>query len=192
VQRDEFALHNEPTPRPGDDASAWNEADGSFDPRGLGRPRMLPSVRLLAVTAALGVVLALVWRYGGIQSGQFWPASPAQPAQSAGNPKAEEQFAQLAQDLDALKKSISELTTTQQQLNASIAALQASQQELRQRASAAQSYWYSEPALRFRVVAQQKPAASPPRTATARADARERAGQRRAGTGPLQLVAPRP
>ena len=179
------ASHNDPTAQPGDQLSARNEAARSFHGEKICRPRALPSVRLLAVTAALGVALALLWRSTGTLPGQFWPAAPEPAPQSASNPTAEEPVSQLAQDLAALKKSITELASAQQ-------VLQAGQQELRQRATAAYSYWYSEPALRFAAATRPAPLVSPPRTAAGQADAKDRDGPRREGSRPLQLVAPRP
>jgi hypothetical protein len=190
MQREKPASHNDPTAQPGDQLSAWNEAANSFHGDKICRPRALPSVRLLAVTAALGVALALMWRSTGILPGQFWPAAPEPAPQSASNPTTEERFSQLAQEPAALKKSISELASAQQQSIAGIAALQAGQQELRQRTSVAYSYWYSEPALRF--ATRPAPSVSPPRTAAGQADAQVREGQRREGSRPLQLVALRP
>jgi hypothetical protein len=182
----------DPTAQPSDQASAWNDTAGSFDGDEIRRPRALPSVSLLAVTAALGVALALMWRSTGILPGQFWPAAPEPAPQSASIPTAEERVSQLAQDLAALKKSITELASAQQQSSANIAVLQAGQQELRQRATAAYSYWYSEPALRFAAATRPAPLVSPPRTAAGQADAKDRDGPRREGSRPLQLVAPRP
>jgi hypothetical protein len=191
VQRETPASHNDPTAKPGDQLSR-NEGACSFHGEKICRPRALPSVRLLAVTAALGVALALLWRSTGTLPGQFWPAAPEPAPQSASNPTAEERVSQLAQDLAALKKSITELASAQQQSSASIAVLQAGQQELRQRATAAYSYWYSEPALRFAAATRPAPLVSPPRTAAGQADAKDRDGPRREGSRPLQLVAPRP
>jgi hypothetical protein len=111
VQREKLASRNDPTAQPSDQASAWNDTAGSFDRDEIRRPRALPSVRLLAVTAALGVALALLWRSTGTLPGQFWPAAPEPASQSASNPTAEEPVSQLAQDLAALKKSITELAS---------------------------------------------------------------------------------
>ena len=57
VQREKPASHNDPTVQPGDQLSAWNDAASSFHGDKICRPRALPSVRVLAVTAALGVAL---------------------------------------------------------------------------------------------------------------------------------------
>jgi hypothetical protein len=88
VQRETPASHNDPTAKPGDQLSARNEGACSFHGEKICRPRALPSVRLLAVTAALGVALALLWRSTGTLPGQFWPAAPEPAPQSASNPTA--------------------------------------------------------------------------------------------------------
>jgi len=82
---------------------------------------------------------------------------------SRGKPQPEDQLARIAQELEGLKKSISDLSM--QQLAASNAALQVGQQELRQRISSlpASSHWYSDPAaLRLRFALPQKPPAPTP------------------------------
>lgn len=188
MQSDQLASDNDPAAQPSDLASMRSDAAGSVDRNGLSKPPILPSVRLLAATALFGVALALVWGSTGIRVGEFLAASEP-PVQT--NPKADEQFARLVQELDAVRKSIGDLTVAQEQLNTRFAALQESQQELRQRASATLSYWYSEPALRLAIVTRSNTLASP-RAAAGPADAPNRDGQRREAGRPLQLVAPRP
>jgi len=129
---------------------------------GRGR-RFFPSVVFLVSIAALGVALAFIWRsFDGHRwsNMQLWPN--AQPAQSASNSGSEQQIASLVQELDALKKNVSELGAAQQQIAAGIASLQARQQVV---------YWYSNPAdLMYPTAAAQRPGSLAPPTARARSE----------------------
>jgi hypothetical protein len=114
---------------------------------------------------ALGVALAFIWRsFDGHRWShmQPWPNFNAQSAQSASNSGSEQQIASLVQELDALKKNVSELGAVQQQIAAGIASLQARQQVV---------YWYSNPAdLMYPTAAAQRPGSLAPPTARARSE----------------------
>ena len=128
-----------------DDEIALDQDSGS------GR-RLFPSVAFFVGMAVLGVTLALIWRIvdGHLWSNmQLWPTFGAQPAQSTSNSGFEQQIARLVQEVDALKKDVSELGAGQQQIAAGIASLQASRQP---------AYWYGNPAvLMYPMAAAQRP-----------------------------------
>jgi hypothetical protein len=134
--------------------------------------RLFPSGVFLLSMAALGVTLALIWRnVDGYRwsNVQLWPTFSAQPAQSTSNSELEQQIARLVQEVDALKKNVSELGAGQQQIAARIASLQASQRAV---------YWYGSPVdLMYPLAAAQRPGSlAPPKqspTARARPEAQE-------------------
>ena len=134
------------------------------DPEARGGGRLLPSVGFLLGAAVLGVMLALIWRNVDGQRWSdmwLWPALSAQPAQSASNSGSEQQIAQVVQELDALKKDVSELRAAQQQIAAGMESLKANQQAV---------YWYDNRAVLMYPIAAQMPSrlASPRQTPTAR------------------------
>jgi hypothetical protein len=152
--------------------------------------QFLPSPRFAAAMLALGVALALGWRYSGLEQWAFAPpTNTAQAAQVAAPPEGE--LARMGRELDALKKTINELSAVNQQLTAHIAALQAGQQELKQRSVNVQaSGWHAQAdAMKYQMVAQPKAVAGLPKPRpTVRAEVRTP----RAAEAPLQLTAPRP
>jgi hypothetical protein len=114
--------------------------------------RLFPSGIFLVSMAALGVALAFLWRnvedlrWSNIQ---LWPTFSASPAQSTNNSESEQQIARLVQEVDALKKNVSELVAGQRQIAAGIASVQATQQAV---------YWHSNPAaLIYPMAAAQRP-----------------------------------
>jgi hypothetical protein len=144
----------------------------------------------------IGVGLALAWDYSGLRGEAVDLSQPAAAAQqqSATPPKPEPdaRLARLLDELDALKKSISELKAGMQQLAAADAALQAGQQELRQRMAAgpASAYWYSDlAALQMRFVVHQKRTVV---SSPARAAADATASIRRSESAPLPLRSAQP
>ena len=155
-------------------------------------PAWLRASGFVLGSIAAGVALALAWHYSGLRerAGDLsWSSTlAASPAQGASKPEAEDQLARILRELDALKKSVSDLSTGQQQIRGTVAALQASQQDLRQRISSAQagSHWHSDvAALRLRFAIQQKPVTV---GSAPRAPAPEQVARRE--SGPLPLLGP--
>jgi hypothetical protein len=166
-------------------------------------PRHFRPFRVVALwlsMAALGVVLALVWRNIGTQAWsdtQRWLAFAASSASSKSSP-VEEQLGRIVRDLDGLKKNMDELRAVQQQTAANVTFLQAGEQELRQRMSSfSGTHWYSDLGiLIYRTAAEKKPAAaaSPKLMPTARVQSATQsasAGKRDNGA-PLSLVPSQP
>jgi len=83
--------------------------------------------------AALGVVLALVWRNVGAQlwsDTQRWLAFAAGSSSRTSSP-VDEQLGRIAADLDAVKKNMDELRAAQQQTGANVTFLQAGEHRFR-------------------------------------------------------------
>jgi hypothetical protein len=120
--------------------------------------RLFPSGVFLLSMAALGVALAFIWRSVDDlrwSNMQLWPTFSAPPAQSTSNSESQQQTARIVQELDALKKEVSELVAGQRQIAAGIASLQASQQAV---------YWYGNPAvLMYPITAAQRPGSLAPK-----------------------------
>jgi len=194
VQRQESVPPLYMPPDPGDDDASWQD-DEAAPP--VSRPRSrLRGARFVAVMAAIGAGLALAWHFSGLRAAQgnlAWPSLSSLSLQGPSRPEPEDRFARIAGELEALKKSVSELSAGVQQIAASNAALQASQQELRQRIlmPPASSHWYSDPAaLRLQFALPQRPAAV---AATPRAAPPETtASTRRNNNAPITLRAPQP
>jgi hypothetical protein len=164
--------------------------------------------------AALGVLLAFVWRSIGAQlwsDTQNWfsfaaassssASSAASPSSAAPSPSAsgpvEEQLGRIARDLDALKKNIDELRAAQQQTVTNVTSLQAAQQDLQRRVSSFQGpRWYSDSGLLTHPTAPaKKPAvvAAPKRVPTVRAPAQTHdanVGGNNNDDVPVSLVSP--
>jgi TolA-binding protein len=158
--------------------------------------------------AALGVVLALLWRSIGAQLWSdtqkplsFAAASSSSASSAASSPSAsspiEEQLGRIARDLDSLRKNIDELRAAQQQTVTNVTSLQAAQQELQRRASSLQSpHWYSDSGLLTHPTAPAKKpaaAAAPKRVPTARAPAQTldaNVGRNNNDDAPVSLVSP--
>ena len=177
---------------PSDDDLAWNDEENPESKADVS-PAWLRASGFVLGSIAAGAVLALAWHYSGLRerAGDLsWSSTlAASPAQGASKPGAEDQLARILRELDALKKSVSDLSTGQQQIRGTVAALQASQQDLRQRISSAQagSHWHSDvAALRLRFAIQPKPVTV---GSAPRAPAPEQVA-RRAESGPLPLLGP--
>lgn len=181
-----------------DDEDAWEEeedltqADGDANNR-----RLLPSLRFIAGMAALGVVLALAWRYSGVEqwaASSLWPTVASQQAAAPGAQPPQGDLARAMREIDALKKTVGELAASNQQMSATIAALQAGQLELRQRPVGLPLVaWHSEVAtMKYRIVAQQRSSTNSvaPRGPSTRVESR--GSPKPSEQAPLQLTAPRP
>jgi hypothetical protein len=189
VQHQPFVSPDHPPSLSSDDDPAWSDEEDSEYKSGESVTWLRASGFVLGSIAA-GAVLALAWHHSGLRerAGDLsWPTLAASPAQGASKPGAEDQLAHILRELDALKKSVSDLSTGQQQIRGTVAALQASQQDLRQRISSAQagSHWHSDvAALRLRFAIQPKPVTV---GSIPRAPAPEQVA-RRAESGPLPLL----
>ena len=183
-----------------DEDLAWEEVEEDDFPaetaEDRGIRRFLPSLPFLSGMAALGIVLALGWRYSGVEKwaiNALQPAAASQAATAASAPAPESELARTTRELDALKKTVGELSAANQQMAAKIAALQASQQELLLRPSGPPlTSWSSGPAtMKYRIVADPRTTGSiAPRAPTARAE--PRSAPKPSENAPLQLTAPRP
>jgi hypothetical protein len=193
------ATHEEPPPEDGEELE-WEEVEEEAYPAETadqsGVRRFLPSLRFLSGMAALGIVLALGWRYSGAEEwaiGALRPAAASQAATATSAPAPEGDLARTTREIDALKKTVGELAAANQQMAAKIAALQASQQELLQRPSGPPlTSWSSGPAtMKYRIVTDHRTTGSiTPRAPTARAE--PRSTPKPSENAPLQLTAPRP
>jgi hypothetical protein len=191
--------HQEPSPDD-DEELAWEDVEEDEDPaetvEDRGVQRFLPSLPFLFGMVALGIVLALGWRYSGVEKwavNALRPVAALQAATGADTPAPESDLARATRELDALKKTVGELAAANQEMAAKIAALQAGHQELRQRPSGPPlTPWYSEPtAMKYRMVTEHRTTGSiAPRPPTARVETRStpKPGEH----APLQLTAPRP
>jgi hypothetical protein len=178
-----------PSPPTDDDDDAWSDQES---PHGQGRGttfRHSPAGFVLAMIAT-GTTLAFVWHFADVPRWSippFWTALAAPSATSTDKPTSEDQLSRIIRELDALKNSLNELSTSQRQIAAGIAGLQANQQDLRQRFAAMQSgsHWYSDvEALKLRFSTQRKSTAV---ASASRAPTPEQATRR--GTGdPLPLL----
>jgi hypothetical protein len=190
VQQQSFALPIHMPSLPSDDDLAWNDQEENPKSKADVSPARLRASGFVLGSIAIGVALALAWHYSGLRerAGDLsWPTLAASPAQGASKRGAEDQLARILRELDALKKSVNDLSTGQQQIRGTVAALQASQQDLRQRISTAPagSHWHSDvAALRLQFAIQQKPVTV---GSAPRAPAPEQAA-RRAESGPLPLL----
>ena len=175
-----------------DDDLTWNDEEENPESKADVSPAWLRASGFVLGSIAAGAMLALTWHHSGLRerAGDLsWPILAASPAQGASKAEAEDQLARILRELDALKKSVTDLSTGQQQIKGTVAALQASQQELRQRISTAQagSHWHSDvAALRLQFAIQQKPVTV---GSAPRAPAPEQVA-RRAESGPLPLLGP--
>lgn len=191
VQQQPFALPIHLPSLPSDDDLAWNDEEESPVSKADVSPAWLRASGFVLGSIAAGAVLALAWHHSGLRerAGDLsWPTLAASPAQGASKPGAEDQLARILRELDALKKSVGDLSTGQHQIRGTVAALQASQQDLRQRISSAQagSHWHSDvAALRLRFAIQQKPVTV---GSAPRAPAPEQVARRE--SGPLPLLGP--
>lgn len=192
------AAHEEPSPDD-EEELAWEEVEEEYPAETAdngGVRRFLPSLRFVSGMAALGVVLALGWRYSGVEKwaiGALQPAAASQAATGAAAPAPESELARATRELEALKKTVGELAAANQQMAAKIAALQASQQELLERpAGPPLRPWYSDlTAMKYRMVTEHRTTGSiTPRAPTARAE--PRSTPKPSERAPLQLSAPRP
>jgi hypothetical protein len=126
---DEFA--------PDDDFGPDEHEQSGLEPQ----QRWLPSVWVLLSMAVAGVVLGLIWH--NVKPKLSFSLS-TQTTSAAGAP-ATVQDPATNQDLDALKRSITELRDTQQQVLAKIAAFETAQQHMQQQLSAHSTLrWYSD------------------------------------------------
>ena len=140
-----------------------------------GYRRLLHPIWLSLAMAVLGVLLAFIWHKIVSQS------SATQRTVSA----------EQIQEIDTLKKTISELRASQQQMAATIAFSKAAQHELELK----RAYWYSEPNILLQPTATAVgPAAHPKQKSTARSRPEtQRANVARRDQGaPLALAPARP
>jgi hypothetical protein len=100
--------------------------------------RWLPRLWVLFAMAVAGVVLALIWHNvkPNISLASLW----TQTASTAAAPA-------TAQDVEALKKSVTELRDTQQQLLAKIGTLDAAQQHMQELSAHTTLRWYSDSSI---------------------------------------------
>jgi hypothetical protein len=183
------AAHKEPPPDD-DEELTWDEEDEEETVESSGIRRFLPSLRFASSMAALGIVLALGWRYSGAEQ---WAIGALHPATGSAASDPENDLARSKRELEALKKTVGELTAANQEMAAKIAALQAGQQELRQRPSGPPlTPWYSDlTAMKYRMVSENRTTGSiTPRSPGARAE--PRSTPKPSEHAPLQLTAPRP
>ena len=170
-------------PPPDDDEElAWDEVEEDHPAdtvENVGVRRFLPSIRFLSSMAALGIVLALGWRYSGVEKwaiGALQPTTASQTATGSAASAPESDMARSKRELEALKKTVGELAAANQEMAAKIAALQAGQQDLRQRPSGPPlTPWYSDlTTMKYRMVSERRttgsiasraPAAGPSRAA---------------------------
>ena len=189
------AAHQEPPPDD-DEELAWDEEEEEETVESSGVRRFLPSLRFVSGMAALGVVLALGWRYSGAEQwaiGALQPTATSQTATGSAASAPESDLAKSKRELEALKKTVGELAAANQEMAAKIAALQAGQQELRQRPSGPPlTPWYSDlTAMKYRMVSENRTTGSiTPRSPGARAE--PRSTPKPSEHAPLQLTAPRP
>jgi hypothetical protein len=144
--------------------------------------------------AALGIALALGWRYSGIEQWKFKRAPvTAQAAPAAAAPAPESELARVTREVEALKKTLNEVIAANHQLTATVTALQAGQQELKQRAASVHTNgWHAQAAaMKYQMVAQPKGTTGSVKSRPA-ARAEVRAAPKPAVNAPLQLAAPRP
>ena len=190
MQHQPFVSPDHPPSLSSDDDLAWSDEEDTEYKSGESATWRASGFVLGSI--AVGAVLALAWHYSGLRErvGDLsWSTLAASPDQGASKPGAEDQLARILRELDALKQSVSDLSTGQQQIRGSVAALQASQQDLRQRISSVQtgSHWHSDvAALRLRFAIQPKPATV---GAAPRAPAPEQVA-RGSESGPLPLLGP--
>jgi hypothetical protein len=123
--------------------------------------RWLPRLWVLLAMALAGVVLAFIWH--NIKPNLSFASLSTPTISSAGAP-ATGQDRTTGQDLEALKKNVTELRDTQQQLLAKIAVLEAAQQHMQQELSAHSTLtWYSNSnILMYRTAAAHPPKPAPP------------------------------
>jgi hypothetical protein len=134
----EFVRHEDDYARPEDEYApeADEYAPDEYVPSELEpEQRWLPRLWILLLMAVAGVVLAFIWHnikpnisFANLSAQTTTAAAPA-----------------TAQDVEALKKTITELRDTQQQLVTKIAALEAAQQHMQQELSPHSTLrWYSD------------------------------------------------
>src|SRR5262245_44882807 len=116
-------------PQADDDDAAWHDEE-VVAPAPSRFRRLLRMTGFVMAMLTTGAVMAVAWEFTGLREasgGLAWPALASAPAQDTGKPQREDQLARLAQELEALRKSVGELSTGMQQLATSNAALQAGQ-----------------------------------------------------------------
>jgi cytoskeletal protein RodZ len=146
-----------------------------------GHGRLLHSIWFLLGMAVLGVLLAFTWHK---IVPQLWATQPSSATQRT-------ESAEQIQEIDTLKKTISELREAQQQMAATIAFSKAAQHELQLK----RAYWYSEPNTLLQPTATAVgPAAHPKQKSTAwsRPEAQGANVARRDQDAPLALAPARP
>ena len=113
-------------------------------------PRWLPRLLVLFGMAVAGVVLALIWH--NVKPNLSFASLPTQTTSTPAAPG-------LVQDLEALKKIVTELRDTQQQLVAKVAALEVAKHHMQQElASHTTGAWYSDSKiLMYRTATAQPP-----------------------------------
>jgi hypothetical protein len=178
---------------PNGDEWDWEEDIEGVEPE---EPKTRLPILFFVSMAALGVVLAVGWRYSGAAplAEQMWSEfKSARAAAAVTAPAPTPQAPVQAAEVDALKGEISRLTATNGQLTAQIASLQDQQRELARRAAVPTSTTnlFSDPVLlKLQIVPRALTTGSASRTSaplpSARTEARQRAAPK--STAPLALA----
>jgi hypothetical protein len=164
-----------------DEESGRLDDEIAFEDEGKNDRRPLHFIWFLLGMAVLGVLLAFTWHK---IVPQLWATQPSSATQRTLS-------AEQIQEIDTLKKTISELRASQQQMAATIAFSKAAQHELELK----RAYWYSEPNILLQPTATAVgPAAHPKQKSTARSRPEtQRANVARRDQGaPLALAPARP
>jgi hypothetical protein len=126
--------------------SRLNDDEVASDRPSIGR-RMLRSLTRFSIAALIGVGVALGWQsYGDAAKELVIARAPTlawllsisttkPPVVAATSPDSMQQFAPLAFNLDAVRRSVEQLAAKQEQMAQNIAALQAVEEDIRQRMS---------------------------------------------------------
>jgi hypothetical protein len=168
-----------------DDEFALAEYDESEGEAGR---QWLPSLWLLLGMAVLGVVLALIWH--NVKPKLSFASLSTQTISTAGPPG-------LVQDVEALKRMVTEVRESQQQLEAKAAALEVAQRHMQQELSShSAAKWYSDTTMlmyRTSTAQQPKPSSSPKPRATPQSQSDpQNASATQRDRGPLPLATARP
>jgi TolA-binding protein len=145
-------------------------------------------VWFLLASAALGMTSIVLWPNNALRVWSLAQSLPSSPAEQAAS-QISAGSAEPREELDALKKEISELRDWRQQISAEITALQSAHQEL-QRSSVKVISWYSEPNALLH-----QPAAPKPRTSalrSGRATTQTRPAMQEADAEPRNATVPYP
>lgn len=145
-------------------------------------------VWFLLASAALGMTSIVLWPNNALR---VWSLAQSLPSSSAEQVASQISAgsAETREELDALKKEITELRDWRQQISAEITALQSARQEL-QRSSVKVISWYSEPNALLH-----QPAAPKPRTPASRSGrtlTQTRPAMREADAEPRNTTVPYP